>query len=40
MDLPCDPDMRIVGRIIDEDLPLLETFHLGKRKPFRFIKVT
>ena len=39
MDLPCDPEMRIVGRIIDEDMPLLDAFHLGKRKPFRFIKV-
>ena len=38
MDLPFDPDMRIVARVIDEDLPLLDTFHLGPRRPFRFIK--
>ena len=37
-DLPCDPDMRIVGRIIDEDLPLLDAFHLAARRPFRFVE--
>lgn len=37
MDLPADPDIGRIGRIIDEDLPLLESFRSGDR--FRLIRV-
>ena len=36
MDLPADPDIGRLGRIIDEDLPLLET--LRSSKHFRLIR--
>ena len=36
MDLPADPDIGRIGRIIDEDLPLLETFRNMAR--FRLIR--
>ena len=38
IDLPADPNMGIVGRVIDDDLPLLETFRKEGRRPFRFIR--
>ena len=37
MDLPYEPDMGYIGRIIDEDLPLLEYY--DKKIPFRFVRV-
>lgn len=37
-DLPADPNMGIVGRVIEEDRPLLETFRKGGRRPFRLIR--
>lgn len=35
-DLPADKDFGLIGRIIDEDLPLLDT--LRKRKKFRLVR--
>ena len=35
-DLPADPNIGIIGRIIDEDLPLLDTFRSNKK--FRLIR--
>lgn len=35
-DLPMDPDIGIIGRVIDEDLPLLDTFNIFKN--FRLIR--
>lgn len=35
-DLPLDPDMGLIGRIVDEDLPLLETFRSSN--PFRLVR--
>ena len=36
MDLPADPDIGRLGRIVDEDLALLETFR--NRANFRLIR--
>jgi hypothetical protein len=35
-DLPMDPYIGLIGRIIDEDLPLLDIFKTGKK--FKLVK--